>query len=167
MDLLYTGGYPDKNFGWCLFMIAIAALQHQHFGNRVGQARKKWGVAYPQMYAEAGKSYDKDPTSGAPLAPISEEGASEYNRYQRVHGNNSENIATFYVLTLIGGLSFPVPAAVFSGLWILGRGLYAMGYYRGVSQRIWGVAHYMGTLGLLGLCVAFGIQLLREKAPYE
>ncbi len=48
-------------------------------------------------------------------------------------------------MMIIAGLSYPVPAAVFGAVWVLGRGLYAFGYYQGVKQRNWGSMHYLGV----------------------
>ncbi len=63
----------------------MQALQHVYFGVKVGGARSKIGVAYPQMYAEAGKSYGVN-KSGNPNPILTEQAAEEFNRYQRVHG---------------------------------------------------------------------------------
>jgi len=190
MQYTYTAGAITEDFAWVVFMLIVAALQHQWFGNNVGKMRRNHAVDYPHMYVEAGKTYRTAPpgsvaarqpdTAGAssaaafvdsssanpPLQPLTEERAGEFNRYQRVHGNNLEILPNFFMMMIIAGISFPVPAAVFGGLWILGRGLYAVGYYKSVQTRIWGVFHYIASLGLIALCIAFGVYLQMGKAPY-
>jgi hypothetical protein len=145
--------------------ILAIVLHCLSFANQVGVARRKHKVAYPNMVAEAGKSFGMEEDGTTPHV-LNEVDAEEFNRYQRIHQNNNENLATFYLLELIAGLSFPVPAAVFGGVWILGRQLYSEGYKRSVKTRMWGAIHYVGSLGLICLCLSFGVYLQQKKAPY-
>jgi glutathione S-transferase len=104
--------------------------------------------------------------SGVSNRALSREDAEEFNRYQRAHQNHGENLPTFYALLLFAGLGYPAPTAVAGLVWIVSRHLYAIGYYRSVKSRAWGAGHYFAWLALISLCLAFAIQLLRNKAPY-
>jgi len=97
---------------------------------------------------------------------LSREEAEEFNRYQRAHQNNCEVLPTFFAMLLFAGLGFPAATAVAGLVWVLSRQAYAYGYYQSVKTRIWGLGHYLASLALLGLMLAFAIQLLRGVAPY-
>lgn len=83
-------------------------------GMKVGQARRKYDVQLPQMYA-VGDS----------------ESAVAFNSVQRGHQQAFETYTSFAVLSLIGGLRHPVSVAVAGIMWGVGRLRYAAGYAAG------------------------------------
>jgi len=115
------------------------------------------------MYAQAGQSIKSENTT----MQLSEEGAEEFNRYQRVHQNNCEIIPTFFVMMIIAGIGFPIPAAVSGLVWVLGRHAYAWGYYQSVDKRIYGMFFHIGELALLVLCFVFAGYLFVNEEPYN
>jgi len=158
--ITYSGGQVTSEFAYCIFVILAAALQHQRFGNNVGAMRKKHGITYPRMYADAGRN------DGTLLRQLTEDDANEFNRYQRVHQNNSEIMATFFVMMAIAGVGFPVYATIGGLIWVIGRGVYALGYYSSTEKRIYGGFFHAGEIMLLVLCILFGVFLLMKKDSY-
>jgi len=107
-------------------------------GVRVGQARKRFGVEYPDMYS-------KDSTT--------------FNCIQRAHQNTLENLPQFFFLLTMGGLSHPVLSACGGWVWIAGRVVYAIGYSTGEPRkRVRGAFGYLGLLTLLGCTVHTAVQ---------
>jgi len=135
-------------------------LQHQRFGSNVESMRKKYGVKYPRMYADVGRN------DGTLLRELTEDDANEFNRFQRVHQNNSEILATFFVMMAIAGVAFPVYATIGGLIWVIGRGVYALGYYSATENRVYGVFFHAGEIMLLVLCITFGVYLLMKKDAY-
>ncbi len=78
--------------------------------------------------------------------------------------NFVEGICSMMTLLLIGGVSLPIPAAVLGLILILGRIIYAVGYFQGgPNSRVAGVlmAH-IGELGLFGLAVYSSIDFIQS-----
>ncbi len=78
----------------------------------VMMARKKFNVQYPNLYATPG--FHKN--------------ADAFNRVQRGHQNMYESLTTVTVLTLTGGLSYPLLSTASFATFLLGSHLYAVGY---------------------------------------
>jgi len=98
-------------------------------GFKVGAARKKYEVKYPDMYS-------KD--------------SVVFNCIQRAHQNTLENIPTFLFLLLTAGLSHPLISAVAGWVWIAGRIAYGIGYMTGdPAKRMNGAFGYIGLITLL------------------
>ena len=109
---------------------------------RIGGMRKKLGIKYPTMFSEK--------------HPI-------FNCYQRAHQNTLEFVPYFYPALLTAGLRHPIGAAAAGGVFVLGRIIYALGYYSGEPQkRVPGalISEVLGLLPLLGMSVSFGAGLL-------
>nr|QTW43637.1 mGST8 [Eurytemora affinis] len=102
-------------------------------GIRVGQARKKFNVEYPDMYSKDSKVF---------------------NCIQRAHQNTLENLPQFLFLLTMGGFSHPHLSAGAGWVWIAGRIVYALGYSTGEPKsRVKGAFGYLGLLTLLGTAV--------------
>ena len=108
---------------------------------QVGQARKKYKIFYPIMYAL--ESENKD--------------AKAFNCVQRGHQNTLEFLPAFLVMLLLGGLQYPLAAAIFGAIYTLARIQYFRGYSTGrASGRFHGGARaqWLGLVGLLFCTVA-------------
>lgn len=111
---------------------------------QVGRARKRLGVKYPTMYL-----------------PEDHKHAKEFNCIQRAHQNTLENYTQFLGLLLFAGLKYPTLAALAGVVNLLGRIVYALGYYTGdPKMRARGWFSYLGTIALAGLSVATALSLL-------
>ena len=106
----------------------LSLLAYFVFQINVGRARRKYNVPPPQ-------------TTGNP----------DFERVVRVHHNTLEQLVLYLPsLWLFALLIDPVWAAGLGGLWILGRILYAWGYYQAAEKRGPGFALTMlGNMSLL------------------
>eukprot|EP01079_Euglenida_sp_SAG-EU17-18_P001429 gene1429-2777_t len=128
----------------------------------VGMARKKYGVNYPTLYATAtaGSTTEDGENSKLVSKAITEEDAFAFNCVQRVHQNNCEILPTMLVTTLIGGLIFPALAGALAMLFVVGRAVYAWGYYQEPKKRIYGGFYNIGSVGMLLLNLVGAVWLL-------
>jgi glutathione S-transferase len=79
----------------------------------VGRARAKYGVKAPEM-----------------------SGNADFERVLRVQQNTLEQLALFLpALWIFGNFIAPIPASIIGSVWILGRILYAWGYYQAAEKR--------------------------------
>jgi glutathione S-transferase len=110
-------------------VVLLIAIQNIVFGVSVGQARKKYKVFYPAMYAYKGQVYPESLNDKKEdLKPISEEDAFKYNCIQRGHQNYLENLPTFFALLFVGAFTFPLYAGVCGLIWWFGKFFYFYGY---------------------------------------
>jgi glutathione S-transferase len=131
--------------GAVLGVVAAAAVIHNGWmAFKVGQARKKYNVAYPALYAPAGHKNEK-----------------EFNCIQRGMQNSLENLPTLYTLLLTAGYKYPVSASVAGAVYLLGRILYFQGYSTGDPKgRYRGGFGHFGEFGLLGMVIRWSVELL-------
>ncbi|XP_041354102.1 microsomal glutathione S-transferase 3-like [Gigantopelta aegis] len=88
--------------------------------------------------------------------------SDHFNCVQRAHQNTLEGYPIFLVLLLVAGTCFPKISAVSGIIWILGRIVYAQGYYTGdPSKRVRGAFGYIGLLTLLVCSVLTALDLLQ------
>jgi len=130
----------SNNYGWPALAASSTFFLCIYQMINVSGARKKSGVKYPYLYAEkaeAEKNFE----------------AMKFNCAQRAHANTLENLPHILLMTMIGGLYFPVSSAVACTLWTVGRVFYTINYSAGdPSKRNSGPAA-VSTLGQLGLLV--------------
>uniref|UniRef100_A0A7S0X4I6 Glutathione S-transferase 3, mitochondrial n=1 Tax=Mantoniella antarctica TaxID=81844 RepID=A0A7S0X4I6_9CHLO len=107
-----------KEFGWCVLAVGAACFTHLYGSFKVGAARKKYNIQYPQMYAEKSDAH-----------------AKEFNCAQRAHQNTLEWLSVCQVLTLVNGIVFPITAACLMGTWTVGRIMYINGYGSGNPDK--------------------------------
>jgi glutathione S-transferase len=110
----------------------------------VGRARVKYGVQPPEM-------------SGEPA----------FERVLRVQQNTLEQLVLFLpALWIFAAFVQPNTAAIIGAVWVIGRILYAWGYYQAAEKRGPGFGiSSLATIGLLlGSLWGIGSQLLM-KAP--
>ncbi|KAL3917457.1 MAG: hypothetical protein SGILL_004705 [Bacillariaceae sp.] len=110
---------------------------------KVMSAREQYKVEYPNLYAVPG--FHKQ--------------ADEFNRVQRGHQNYLEGVDSYVVMTLLGGLKFPIACAVGTVFYFLGCILYAKGYsdnsvdVKVARHKKGGPIKYIGLLtSLISMC---------------
>jgi glutathione S-transferase len=139
-------------------------------GGFVSQARSKYGIPYPTMYAIPGTPrYYNDtmkPTSEPLLETISNEDAYAFNLIQRGHQNTIEN-APFFLAILIAAWPFPLIAGIAGLVYILGRAVYMYGYTQAPNMRVYGAFFiYPALLTLFGLAITTMVHVAQGVAPY-
>ncbi len=107
----------------------------------VGRARAKYGIKPPTI-------------SGNP----------DFDRVIRVQQNTLEQLVLFVpALWLFAMFVQPTAAAAIGGIWLIGRSLYAWGYYQAAEKRALGFA--IGVFSvmvlLLGALIGIILQLLK------
>jgi glutathione S-transferase len=108
----------------------------------VGRSRVKFGIKAPQM-------------SGDPA----------FERAVRVHQNTLEQIVIFLpALWLFANFVQPIAAAILGSIWVIGRILYAWGYYQAAEKRGpgFGIAFLATVILLLGSIGGIGVQLSKS-----
>lgn len=102
-------------YGIAVIETVIYTLVMTWMGFQTGYARRKYGVKYPTAYENKEDSI--------------------FNRYQRAHQNAVENATGFYVSLLIAALHQPIGAAIAGAIYIFGRVVYNLGYYKNPLTR--------------------------------
>ncbi|KAI0795843.1 membrane-associated proteins in eicosanoid and glutathione metabolism [Abortiporus biennis] len=107
--------------------------------SKVGHARAKAGIKYPQAYAEAAQA----------AASVD---AMKFNCVQRAHQNTLESLPTVIVSTAIAATRYPIFAAVACGIWVFARVMYTIGYSTGEpSKRNWYKSSMIGNSSTVAL----------------
>lgn len=122
-------------------------------GLNTGSKRKAAGVAYPAPYAST-EVAAKDPKAFA------------FNCAQRAHANYLENQPSVIAAMLVAGLQYPVATAVLGATWIVNRYIFMVGYSKPEwgaegKGRLRGGLSWLAQLGLFGLSVAVGVNMVR------
>ncbi|XP_040280402.1 microsomal glutathione S-transferase 3-like [Bufo bufo] len=129
-----------QHFGYVILTFIYSYVLLMYLGIKVGKARKKYGIKYPQMYS------DKE---------------NVFNCIQRAHQNTLELYPAWIIFQLIAGLAFPLSASVLGAVWVTSRFSYAHGYYTGdPEKRLKGAYGYIGLFGGILLSLTAALQLL-------
>ncbi|MCC5637524.1 MAPEG family protein [Nostoc sp. CHAB 5844] len=127
---------------WTSFITALTLLLYSVITINVGRARTKYKVAPPQM-------------TGDP----------NFERVLRVQQNTLEQVIlflpglwlfSFYVNSLWG--------AIIGGIWLVGRIVYAWGYYQAAEKRMigFGISIISGSVLLLGSLIGIILTLVKS-----
>lgn len=118
----------SKEFLWPGLVTGLSLLTYMVLIMMVGRARQKYGVQPPL-------------TSGNPA----------FERALRVQLNTVEQLVVYLPSLWLFSLTIsPLVGAGLGGVWILGRILYAAGYYQAAEKRMVGFAiTQLGTVSLL------------------
>ena len=121
------------DYKWVLLALVGVFFANQYLVIGVMQARKKYGVKYPNLYAPPGHKNEE-----------------AFNCAQRAHQNTVESQALFLVELVIVGLFYPLFAATCGALYSVGRILYGYGYAKnGPDGRLIGsLISHLGDLPL-------------------
>lgn len=126
---------PLVSLGWVLLWQGLL----------VGRARKRAGIAYPQLYAEQAE---------CKANPV----ALQFNCTQRAHQNTLEITPIVILGTLIAGLKYPLLATALSSAFSVGRVIYTLGYKTGEpARRVPGVAISNGATTVLLLSATYTV----------
>ncbi|KAF4139126.1 MAPEG family [Phytophthora infestans] len=123
--------------GFVPLVVVLLHVVNTWAGHQIGVARKKYGVDYPQMYAEK-----------------SEKNAKAFNCVQRGHQNIVENIPSFVGLFFPSALYRPQVATAAGLVRILGFVVYMRGYSSGDPQK-----RMQGAFGHFALLVNVGLSV--------
>jgi glutathione S-transferase len=131
-------------FPWVSLVTIAALILFFVVTINVGRARAKYGVKPPEM-------------SGEPA----------FERVLRVQQNTLEQLVLFLpALWIFATFVRPNIAAIIGAVWVIGRILYAWGYYQAAEKRGpgFGISSLATIVLLLGSLWGIGSQLL-AKAP--
>ncbi len=127
---------------WVMLVTVLALILFSVVTVNVGRARVKSGIKPPQM-------------SGDP----------EFERVLRVQQNTLEQLVLFLpALWIFATVVSPIAASILGAVWILGRILYAWGYYQAAEKRGPGFGlSLLVSIGLiLGSLVGIVLQLVKS-----
>ena len=120
---------------WIGWITIVALILYIATCIQVARARTRYGVAAPTMTGDPG-----------------------FERAVRVQANTLEHLVPFLVaLWLCAVFWEALPAALLGVVWLIGRGLYAVGYYRAAERRHAGFGIAMIAAILLLLGAAYGL----------
>jgi glutathione S-transferase len=153
-------------------VILLFSIETMVFGGFVMQARKKYAIPYPTMYAIPGtkRYYDES------MKPAEEETkfsdtitdaeAFAFNSIQRGHQNTIEN-APFFLGLLLVAWAYPLVAGIAGLFYLVGRALYMYGYTTNPNLRYYGAVFiYPSLLTLLGLTTRYMVSMV-APSPLE
>jgi len=154
----------DASYGLCVLNVVLAFVLLMFKSIMVGVARKRYGVSYPDMYAIKGVTRRKDASGeGDRLLELTDADCDAFNCYQRAHQNTLENLTMFLAVMLLGGLKYPITSAIGGFIWIVGRLIYALGYYTGnPDKRMWGSVYAIGVIVCWGCSIGTSVHLLGQ-----
>ncbi|DBA04040.1 TPA: hypothetical protein N0F65_009387 [Lagenidium giganteum] len=134
----------QRDHAYVLLLVVLTAFVNLWAGLKVGAARKKYDVQYPQMYAEK-----------------SDKNAKAFNCVQRAHQNFLENVPFFFAFLVTSSVYRPCFAAIAGFVRLLGFIVYIESYASGdPKKRLRGGFGYFGLLGSLVLTIEAALKLL-------
>jgi glutathione S-transferase len=134
-----------RRFGLVVLVIIGHLFVNIYLGSQVYNQRKASGVAYPAAYFWGQKHSETG-------APIPQDVGDKFNRYQRAHQNMVEPSSEVLALLICAGLSAPTVAAVAGAANLVGRIIYAVGYWEAAEKRVVGEMVFLPAVLVLVLC---------------
>jgi len=133
-----------EHYGYVMLTAADSIFVNMWMAMNVAKARKRLEVKYPVMYSNENN------------------GDNEFNCIQRAHQNTLEAYPTFLFLILTSGLAYPKITAAAGAVYLLGRIIYAKGYYSGNPEKRapGGLLCHLAELVMLGGTVSFATHQL-------
>jgi len=122
-----------EGYGYVIVVAVDSLFVNMWLARNVGAARKKYNIPYPIMYSPENNTF---------------------NCIQRAHQQTLELHPTFLTLLLIGGLQHPKLAIGAGIFYLIGRVVFAKGYYSGEPKN-----RSNGSFGMLGMLALLGSSL--------
>uniref|UniRef100_A0A0D6R2N6 Glutathione S-transferase 3, mitochondrial n=1 Tax=Araucaria cunninghamii TaxID=56994 RepID=A0A0D6R2N6_ARACU len=140
-------------YGWVVLIAVAYCFLNVWMARQVGNARKRYKVPYPTLYAI--ESENKD--------------AKLFNCVQRGHQNSLEMMPMFFMLLVLGGLQHPIASSVLGVVYCLGRYAYFTGYATGdpKNRLTYGRFNFLALLGLMVCTLSLAWELLRNVPKQE
>ena len=131
-----------------MIVIGASHLMNFYLVANVIKARRKYGVKYPALYADASNCKDAKERDA-------------FNSVQRAHQNTLENWASIQILILVNSLVFPRASTTLGAVWVLGRIIYGYGYASGgpEGRKAGGIISHLGDIPLILMSFYSGASL--------
>jgi len=139
----------EDSFRWVLAAVCANIVLVTGMGVGVGEARRKYNVPYPTMYAD-----EKSHKQGL-----------VFNCVQRAHQNTLEYLPSVITLLLLSGLQYPRVAAVLGFCYFVARVQYWRGYSTGVAEKRHSSGGAFYHAAFFGLCGCTAALILHQFAP--
>ena len=124
----------STDFGYAIAVVGASFLASTFGAIKVVLARKQYGIKYPALYSSG--------TSKEDVA---------FNCTQRAHQNTLEGLPIVNLMMLTSATVYPLPAAAFGLVWVVGRFLYIQGYSSGGpdARMLGGIVSHLGDFPLV------------------
>ncbi|KMZ69060.1 Microsomal glutathione S-transferase 3 [Zostera marina] len=139
-----------KEYGYVVAVFIVYMIMNFWMAISVGQARKKYNVMYPTMYAIESENKNAKP----------------FNCVQRGHQNSLEMMPTFFATLLVSGIHHPLIASTLGSLYTISRFFYFKNYSLGEpSKRFAGIGavSFPSLMGLIVCTGSFAVHLLKRE----
>ncbi|KAL2499106.1 microsomal glutathione s-transferase [Abeliophyllum distichum] len=135
-----------KEYGYVAIVLVLYCFLNFWMAAQVGNARKRYKVFYPTMYAIEAENKD----------------ANLFNCVQRGHQNSLEMMPMFFMLMILGGIRHPLICASLGVVYSIGRFFYFKGYATGDPTKRFTIGKYgfLAMLGLMICTISFGVNML-------
>ena len=139
--------FPE-GYGYVFAALGGSFFMNTYLTINVVNARKKYGVDYPALYAPPGHKYEK-----------------EFNSVQRAHQNTLEGYSFVMLTMCVNGLVYPVTSAICGGLYIVGRIMYGYGYATGgpKGRMFGGIFSHLGDMPLVVISLKIAYDMISAK----
>uniref|UniRef100_A0A7S2BLR8 Glutathione transferase n=1 Tax=Octactis speculum TaxID=3111310 RepID=A0A7S2BLR8_9STRA len=139
------------SYGLLFIPLALSWLVNIFLTVMVGNARKKYDVQYPNLYA-----------------PADHKDAVKFNCVQRAHQNTLESWAPVMVTMFATGLVYPVSSSISGVIWCMGRVVYGIGYSFSPSLRLpGGLLTHVGDFPLMVMAIRIAWETLNDGAAMD